>query len=162
MTVSANDVLVHSLIVSGRMVRMFTEDLQPREWLHRASPTGNCPAWIVGHLTLTERGRLTPDVAASIALPADYEQRFARDESAPKLADYGDTSVLLPLFEQTRAKLIERARSLTPDELVKPLDKPHRLFKTVGEAINFMSAHAAMHAGQLSAIRRSMGKPPVV
>ena len=36
------------------------------------------------------------------------------------------------------------------------------MFATLGEMLNFMALHAAMHAGQITIIRRSLGRPPIV
>jgi uncharacterized damage-inducible protein DinB len=46
--------------------------------------------------------------------------------------------------------------------LDKPMDKPHPMFSTVGEFMNFISHHVTLHAGQITIIRRSLGRPPVV
>ena len=42
------------------------------------------------------------------------------------------------------------------------MEKPHPMFATIGELANFMALHAAMHAGQVTIIRRSLGRPPIV
>jgi uncharacterized damage-inducible protein DinB len=36
------------------------------------------------------------------------------------------------------------------------------MFSTPGEMLSFMSVHTAMHAGQVTIIRRSLGRPPLV
>ena len=44
----------------------------------------------------------------------------------------------------------------------RPLEKPSRIASTVGEMLAFMPIHVAMHAGQITLIRRSLGRPPLV
>jgi uncharacterized damage-inducible protein DinB len=161
---SINDAIVQSLTVSQKLLNRYCEDLKPEEYLHRPCAGGNATAWIIGHLILTERSALgRVGVTDLPALPEGFERRFARDEAAPKAGDYGDVSVLLPLFNRHREMLIEAVRKAGPDVLEKPLEKPHPLYGSrVWEAINFMGAHVTMHAGQVTIIRRSMGKPPIV
>jgi uncharacterized damage-inducible protein DinB len=159
-----NEPIVYSLSFSRGAVRMFTEDLTPQEMLHRTAPTANCAAWLVGHLTLTDRGMLKRlGVTDLPPLPdADFEQRFSRDAGCPQADAFGDVSTLLATFEAHRDRLIALATSLTPAQLDQPLDKPHPRFKTVGELLAFMSLHTCIHAGQLTMIRRGLGRPPVI
>jgi len=163
---TANQILVHSLIVAKGMLARFTADLMPAEYLHRSCDGANCTAWIIGHLILSERGALkrlgfTPEQMP--ALPEGFETRYARDETAPKSASYGDVSGLMELFNAHRDLFISAVRALPPEKLDGTLEKPHPMFATIWEYITFMGAiHLTMHAGQITMIRRSMGKPPIV
>ncbi|HEY7118033.1 MAG TPA: DinB family protein [Tepidisphaeraceae bacterium] len=160
-----NDVLVHSLTASQAMLNRYCQDLKPEEYLHRPCAGGNCTAWLIGHLILTDRralGRL--GVTADLPpLPDGFEKRFARDPEAPRASDFGDVTILLPLFNKHRQLLTEAARRAPAELLDKPVEQPHPMFGNVGEAVNYVSgAHVAMHAGQITIIRRSLGKPPLV
>jgi hypothetical protein len=163
---SASDVIAHSLTVSRDMLVRYVQDLTPQEYVHRPTPRANCVAWLLGHLTLTERGVLksvfAADPDALPPLPDGYEKRFSRDDGCPQAEEFGDVSNLLPLFVSHRDLLIERVRSASPEDLSRPREKPRPMFSTVGEFANFLGAHSAMHAGQITIIRRSLGKPPLV
>jgi hypothetical protein len=161
-SLDARAVLKHSLAASQRMIAMFTADLSPADMLHRPCPGANCAAWIVGHLILTERMLHRAIGVTSPALPEGFEAKFARDEVAPKLADYGDVSSLPKLFDEHRAMSIAAIDSLSDDTLAAPLEKPHPMFKQAFERVNFLAAHVAMHAGQISSIRRSLGRPALI
>jgi hypothetical protein len=56
--------------------------------------------------------------------------------------------------------MCEAVRTVPPDVLTAPSDGPLPFAKTRGEALAFGSHHIALHCGQLSTIRRSLGKPP--
>ncbi len=71
-------------------------------------------------------------------------------------------TILLPLFAQTRDQLIARVLSADPTDFDKALGFQHARFNTRWGAVNFMGIHAAMHAGQMTIIRRSLGRPPLV
>jgi hypothetical protein len=162
---SATDVLVDSLVSSKNFIVGYCRDLTPAEYLHRTSPSGNCVAWLLGHLSLTDRRVsglvLGADAVASYPpLPDGFDKRFGQKDGAPQAADFGDTADLLATFERTRDRFVELVREVDPAILDRPVDHPR--FKTVYGAINFVGgAHTAMHAGQITAIRRSLGRPPL-
>jgi uncharacterized damage-inducible protein DinB len=164
-TNTANEVIAHSLRSSKGLLHRYTEDLKPEEYLHRTTAKANCVAWLIGHLTLTDRRVLerfgVPDDALP-KLPEGFTKRFSRDEGCPQAADFGDVSILLPLFDSHRDLLIRTIERATAEQLNKPLEKAMPMFSTPGELASFMSLHTAMHAGQITMIRRSLGKPPVV
>jgi hypothetical protein len=66
----------------------------------------------------------------------------------------------MALFDQQRNATIATGQSLTPEQLAKPVQHPR--FSSVGEAIAFSTLHVSMHAGQISLIRRTLGKPAVI
>ena len=160
---TAVDVILQGLTASEALLLRHVNDLTPQEYLHRAAPTGNCTAWLIGHLTLTERRPLALLGQADLpTLPEGFEKRFARDATAPFANEFGDVSLLVPLFQKHRALLIDTVRRAPAELLDKPLEKPHPMFATVGLMTNFMSFHTVLHTGQISMIRRTLGKPPTV
>ena len=60
-----------------------------------------------------------------------------------------------------KSKECAAANSLpaNPDQ---PVEKPMPMFTSLGEMVNFMALHTTMHAGQITIIRRSLGRPPVI
>ncbi|HTL30449.1 MAG TPA: DinB family protein [Tepidisphaeraceae bacterium] len=159
---TAQDMIANSLTSSKGLVTRYTSDLTPKEYLHRITPQANCVAWLLGHLTLSDRRLVTMLGGSPPALPDGFEKQFSRDEGCPQANEFGDTTRLLSIFEQTRDALINAARSASNEQLDKPIDTPRPMFKTVGEMANFYSLHTAMHAGQITMIRRHLGKPPLV
>jgi hypothetical protein len=160
---TVNDVVAQSLTQSAMLLNRYTADLTPQEYLHRPAPKANCVAWTIGHLILSDRGVLKRLGHADLpALPDGFEKRFSRDEGCTQATEFGDTSILLPLFNQHRQRLIDAVKRASAEQLNAPLEKPHPMFGNVGEMALFMSAHAAMHAGQFTIVRRSLGRPPLV
>ena len=161
---TAADLIAHSLTVSQSLMVRYTNDLKAEEYLHRTSEKANCAAWTIGHLILTERGMLKQlGITDLAALPDGFEHRFSRDEGCPQAHEFGDVTTLMPLFNEHRNRAIETVRSASQELLNKPMEKPRPpLFTTVGEYINFLALHTSMHAGQITLIRRSLGRPPLV
>jgi hypothetical protein len=160
---TTNDIIVHSLTVSHIVLQRYTADLTPAEYLHRPTPKANCAAWVIGHLTLSERGALKALDAALPELPDGYEHRFSQAEGCPQAEEFGDVTGLMALFNEHRTRLIGAVKRATGEQLAKPLEKPRPpIFTTAGDLANFMAVHSAMHAGQLTMIRRSLGRPPLM
>ncbi len=163
---TSKDAILYSLRFSGNLTGMMVGDLSRQELHHRIVPTANAAAWILGHLILSERGamKILGVPAESLpALPDDgFEQRFARDETAPKSEHYGDAEVLPAVFKEHRDALIRAVEAADDSVFGQPLPQPMRIARTVGEFLLFVPIHVSTHIGQISAIRRSLGRPPVV
>src|SRR5215212_5959492 len=98
---TANDIIIASLTTARMMARRFTEDLQPNEYVHRPTPKANCAAWLLGHLTTSNRRVAAMFNADLPPLPEGFEQRFGRDDNAPAATEFGDCGSLLTLLEQS-------------------------------------------------------------
>ena len=159
---TANDAIAFALSTSQTMFKRFLADLSPQDYLHRPTPKANCAAWIVGHLALSDRSVLKRLGAPLPELPEGFEKRFSRDEGCPQADEFGDLSRLVDVFDEHRGRLVAAVRAAPAEALDRPMDKPHPMFRTVGEMVTFMALHTTMHAGQVSTIRRSLGRPPLV
>ena len=164
---SAADLIAATLSTTQKMLVRFTEDLTPQQYLHRACAGSNPIAWIIGHLVMSDRAALAragvrPEQMP--VLPEGFDRRFGREADAPRASEFGDVKMLMPLFNRHRQLLIDAVKRMSPEALDAPLERPHPLFgQIVAEALNFMAGpHSSMHAGQISVIRRSLGKPPLV
>jgi hypothetical protein len=144
------------------MFLRMTEDLKGDDWLHRPCNQANCAAWTTGHLVMTSRNMMGRCGVTDLpALPDGFDKRFARDETAPKSCDFGDTSILRPLFKEHHDRFVAVARSLSVEKLNTPQGTDHPFFRTIGAMLAFAPLHIGMHAGQISTIRRSLGRPPI-
>jgi uncharacterized damage-inducible protein DinB len=160
---SAQEMIVHSLHAAQLMLHRFLDELKPEEFLHQPCPGGNCAAWIVGHLVCSAHRQLKSLGAADVPeLPAGFAERFATTKAAASTpGDYGDPKELLRLFDAVHQRLSAQVRQMTDAALAGPPPFATPLFANTGEALNFMGLHIAMHMGQVSVIRRSLGYPPV-
>jgi hypothetical protein len=160
---TANDMIVHSLSVSQKMLHRYVEDLKPEEYLHRPTPKANCTAWLLGHLILVDKGLVEGlGVKDAPSLPDGFEKKFSQKDGAPEAAEFGDVTILMPLFDKYRTLLIGKVAALPAAELEKPSPRQHPMFSNVAERLNYMGHHATMHIGQITIIRRSLGRPPIV
>ena len=147
-------------LVLHRMV----DDLTPAEFRHQPCPGANNAAWVVGHLGVT--ARRTAERLGGANLPAVSDELAARLKvtklPAGEQADLGDPAELLRLFDTCVDQVIAQLPGVSAAALAGPPPMPGPFGNTLAEALQFGAAHVIMHAGQLSTIRRSLGKPPVV
>lgn len=159
-----NGAIAYSLKVSTMLFHRYVDDLKPSDFEHQPSPGVNCAAWIIGHLTLTDRRSVVGlGVTELPSLPAEFEAKFATTKaSANTQSGFGDPIELVKLFDAHRAKLIATVLVADLTKLQEPPVVPSPLFNSRGEAALFMGLHTAMHLGQITIIRRSLGYPPIL
>ena len=156
-----NDLLIFGINASKRMLNNLTADLKAGEWEHRAVPGSNCPAWLVGHLIMTDRWALgIAGVTDLPELPAGFETTFTRENNAPHATTFGDPTGLMPLFDKHRDLLAAAIAKMPVEKFAEPMAKPHPRFSNLGEFFSAMTSHVVMHTGQISTVRRSLGRPP--
>ena len=159
---TVHDAITYNLQSAKNMIDALTADLTGNEWDHRAVPGSNCTAWLIGHLILVDRRALNlAGVSDLPEIPAGFETKFGREADAPLAPTFGEATNLVPMFNRHRDLLISAVAKLPTEKLEEPLPKPNNRFKTFGEFFNFMGLHVVMHAGQISTIRRSLGRPPL-
>jgi len=164
MFATPQEAIALSLRSSQSMLHRFLDDLRPDEFQHRPCLGTNNAAWIVGHLTGVDRAQLELlGVEGLPELPAGFKERFATTRAAATgtPADFGPPQELIRLFDLHRDLLIAQVRRIPVEVLRAPPQSPSPLFADRGEALMFLGLHTAMHLGQLSIIRRSLGRPPL-
>jgi len=158
------DLIAGAYRMGRQMVHMMCDDLTPDEFRHQPVPGANSAAWVVGHLAVTVRR--TAERLGATDLPALAEEFVGRYSAAKKPAgvqsDLGDKADLLALLDGCVEKLMEAVGKLPAETLTGPPPNPRRFAENFGEAVLFGALHVTLHCGQLSTIRRSLGKPPLV
>ncbi len=158
-----NDLLASSYRMGQQMVHLMVDDLTEAEFHHQPLPGANSAAWIVGHLAVT--ARRTAERLGATELPELTEEFVARfsvtKQPAGVQTELGDKATILGLFDTCVDKLIAAAQAIPVDSLTSPPANPSPFATNYGEAVLFGSLHFALHSGQLSTIRRSLGKPPL-
>lgn len=140
-------------------------DLTDEEFQHQPVPGANSAAWIVGHLALT--AKRTAERLGATGVPSVTDEFVARFKATRQQAgnqlELGSKAELFALLDAAIEKLTEAIKALPPETLTAPPPKTAPPFvKCAGDMMLFGVMHITMHCGQLSTIRRSLGKPPLV
>lgn len=159
-----NDLLAGGCRMARQLVHRMIDDLTPKEMQHQPVPGANSAAWIVGHLALTLLRSAEQLGAAELpSPPAGLAERFIQTrQPAEEQTDLGDPAELVRLFDACIDALQTAVKQLPAEMLDGPSQGPGPLAANLGEGVLFGALHVAMHTGQLSTIRRSLGKPPLV
>lgn len=131
-----------------------------------AQPGGavNHPAWVIGHLIYSCQA-MCGELGVAPWLPEDWADRFGTG-SRP-LADraaYPSKDALVDGLLDGRQRLVAAPAALSDEDLATPLpDERYRhLFPTLGHAVvHILGAHTAVHVGQITVWRRSIGLAPL-
>src|SRR5262249_26805973 len=159
-----NNILVSAYTMAARLFRRMADDLTPDEFLRQPVPGANSAAWVVGHLTNTLRNSLRRLGGTDLPeLPSGLAGKFAATKrAAGEQTDWGNPEALLKLFDTFGERLIALIPTLPTERLATVPEVRPPFATNLGEAIQFGALHIAMHTGQLSTIRRSLGKPPII
>jgi hypothetical protein len=159
-----NELLASGYRMGRQLIHMMVDDLTAEEFGHQPVPGANCAAWVVGHLAVT--ARRTAERLGATGLPElteEYVGQFsATKHPAGAQSDLGTKAELLALLDVCVDKLIGALLVLPAEALANPPANPGPFATNYGEAVLFGALHVALHGGQLSTLRRSLGKPPAV
>jgi hypothetical protein len=160
---TTHDAIAAAYRMSGQMIHRMTADLTAADYRHQTAAGANSAAWVIGHLAVTLWRTADRLGAADLApLPPGLLDAFTQTgKPAGDQSGLGDPTELLKLFDANLAKVIEVVPRIPAEKLNEPATRPG-FAATFGEGVLFGALHIVMHSGQLSLIRRSLGKPPVV
>ncbi len=166
MTLTASSAIARGLRANQVLAHRYLDDLKPAEFDHQPFPGVNSAAWVLGHLVLTERRALGALGAELPELPAGFEEKFkVTGQPAPEQGHLGEPAQLLRLFDAHRDALVRAVEAAADTHLSQEINLSSRsaaLYPTTGELAAFMGQHTALHLGQVTVIRRSLGYPPVL
>ena len=159
------DLIASEYRMGCQLVHSLCADLTPVEFQHQPVPCANSAAWIVGHLALvTQR---TAERLGATGVPPVGDEFVARYKAtrqpAATLSELGNKEELLALLDASIERLMETIKGLPPEALTGPSPRGAPPFvRNSAEMMLFGTMHISMHCGQLSTIRRSLGKLPLV
>jgi hypothetical protein len=161
---TANDVLAAGYRMSAQLFHRMVDDLTPEEFNKQPVSGANCAAWVVGHLAMVLRNSARRMGATNLPeIPNEVTTKLkATRQPAGEQCGYGDPKSLLAVFDASLERFVVAIRALPAEALTAASDISVPFPTNRAEAIQFGALHIAMHTGQLSTIRRSLGKPPLV
>jgi hypothetical protein len=145
--------------------KQFLDDLNEADWFWTPPGFVTHIAWQVAHIAASQyglclfrlRGRTEAD---ETLIPQDFWDNFkvgsvptAGAENNPPIA------TILGVFDNVYAEVLTELAAKNDDEVDVPLEKPHPAFTTVLGAIEYSPMHEMIHVGQITLLRRQMGKP---
>jgi hypothetical protein len=148
-----------------RYTSQFLDDLTDAEWFWTPPGFVTHIAWQVAHIAASQyglclfrmRGRTDEDEQL---IPQNFWDNF-KIGSIPVAGAENNPSVatVRAVFDGVQAQVLAELADKTDEQLDVPLEKPHPAFTTVLGGIEYSPMHELIHVGQITLLRRMMGKP---
>jgi len=157
-----------SLETGKTMTLSLLMDLKDQPLAQPTAKGGNHALWVLGHLVWAESFVMHTVVLGKDPHPLnDWEPLFGiGSEPKTDASIYPSFDELLAKWEEARAFTLQTLDTFTDDDLDKPSpgcpEEWKAWFGTIGKAFATQIMHPTMHYGQLSDIRRTLGRPPLM
>jgi DinB superfamily len=154
--------ILRSYALTLEYLRRLIADVPDDQLTCQPGGVANHPAWVIGHLTYSCQA-IGEELGLAPWLPADWASRFGtRSVPVETRATYPPKGELLAALADGQQRVEEGLVTLGEEGIRRPLpDVRYRTtFPTIGDAaLHVLTAHAAVHVGQVSAWRRAAGFP---
>ena len=146
------------------------EGLTDEEMMFQPKPGLNHPLWLLGHIAESENGLILSFCKGENLLPEGWHGKFGIGSKPDADAGgYPSKDEILAHMEKVHAAAVAYVESLTPDDLDRRPpgidhlpERAQEMFSTIGKCIYHHVGHACAHAGQITMLRRLLGKQPRV
>lgn len=143
--------------ITAWVINETTKDFTDQDALFQPKPHGNCANWILGHL-LRSRMAILRSLGAEPEWDESHGSQYARGTAGiTNSASAIPYTELLATFNRTQEALTA-ALDQAGDEALAKMGKE----KTRFDELLFYHFHEGYHSGQLSIIRRLLGKDGVI
>ncbi|HYV37117.1 MAG TPA: DinB family protein [Gemmataceae bacterium] len=140
---------------------MYLSDLSDADLLVRPVPNANHAAWQLGHLISAESylvKQIIPD-AKYPELPKGFDEQYGK-EGSTRDTGFLAKAAYLEMFANARKATLAAVEKLTDADLDKPVTgNMAKYCPTWGAMLIMVSNHVLMHTGQITVLRRKLGKP---
>jgi hypothetical protein len=161
--VNAKDAIKFSLKSNMYVLKLYLGDLSDSDLLVRPVPSANHSAWQMGHTIVGEVGLIGSLGCETAALPADFKEKYTKETSSVDTPSaFLKKQEYLDLFDKVRGGTLAALEAMSDADLDKPVSGPLKDFAPNNGAMFLLVAnHVLMHAGQVTTLRRKLGKPVV-
>jgi hypothetical protein len=156
-----NTHLATQLQASIGLLNMHLGDMSDADLLTRPVPGANHANWQLGHLAVAETNMLSMCGIPMPPLPTGVAEKYNKEASKSEdTSGFLKKDQLVSLLQTVRNGSLAWTKTATADQLAAPTPEKLRGFApTCGDLIAMLTAHDAMHMGQIQVIRRRLGKP---
>lgn len=159
---TAIELIADACARSLELLKMTVGDFSDADMMARPCPGANHAAWQIGHLVCSETRMINACRPGTMPeLPAGFAEKFTgKTAASDDRAAFATKEQLLDLAARARAASVKFVKGLTEKDLNQPgPEKMRAICPTLGHLVMLLPNHAAMHIGQIQAIRRKLGKP---
>jgi len=157
-----------SLDLSRNSILGLLDDLKDQPLAQPTINGGNHAHWILGHLVCSESVIMHTIVLGNTTSPHDHLQPLFGHGTQPSTdaSGYPSFDDLLAQWEEVRAFTLKTLDSFSDQDLDKPApgcpEEWKSWFGSIGQTFTTQIIHPTMHYGQLTDIRKSLGREPLM
>jgi hypothetical protein len=133
------------------------------QWTLQVHDKANHALWVAGHLGTVDNFLISLVAPDKAVMKEGYAEKFgmgSRPTSDP--ADYPDPAEVLDFMRERRQALLELLGGLSDEDLSRPAPQnAPEITPDVGSMFELAVWHEALHAGQVTIARRSLGFAPL-
>jgi hypothetical protein len=159
---NARDAFLLALSSTQSMMPMYLDGLSDVDLLVRPVPGANHTAWQLGHLISSEKFLLHRHLPVSYPeFPAGFEELHSgKKAGVDQDPGFLTKEKYLGLFNQVREITKSAVARLNDADFDKPAPGPlEKMAPTLGALLQLAANHTLMHGGQVTVLRRKLGKP---
>jgi uncharacterized damage-inducible protein DinB len=141
------------------------EDLRDAPLAQPTAHGGNHPLWTVGHVAWVEGGFRAMLFGEPNPLEHWKPMFGMGTEPMADATGYPTYEEIVAAYHELRAGNLARLATLSDDDLAgspaRPPERPEaaELWKTKGQMLLMLALHQMIHLGQLTVVRRALGRP---
>jgi len=146
------------------LVEKFTGDLGDDDFLHQLPEGGQTVTWILGHLACTEDWTLHHLTGEPYQIAEDLHGKFKGGSTVETDPSANPSRTEIEgIYREQRARTLAALEQSDESEWdnAAPEGLPE-VFPTVGSLWGMTATHVFWHVGQITVIRRLLGKPPIM
>jgi hypothetical protein len=151
-----------ALAFSRKVTLGLFEDIPDNKICHQPFAGANHPLWTLGHLACTDEYFLKEVGGRPYNRFENWSKLFfmgSKPTANPK--DYPPVAEVKAALDKNRQELIGWFKSMSDAELGKPFEGDMAQFAANrGILMSTIAWHEGLHAGQMSAVRKSLGLAP--
>jgi hypothetical protein len=153
-----------AIAMSRRVLETLLGTLSDGQMLHQPTPGGNHALWVMGHLALTDDYfRVALGGGDHLVEEAWPELFGAGSAPGPEPSIYPTVDEVKRLFDESRRILLDWFDGLETAAFGQRSPEELRDFAPrVGDVLGSLAFHEALHTGQVTVVRRSLGMEPAL
>lgn len=162
---TAKDVILGQLGTGQYLMDKFTADLSDEDYFRIPADGANHPAWIVGHIAVSEDSLVAAATGGAKKIPdATYELFKGGSKCVADASKYPSRKEIDELFKTSRAHTVEALASSDDSTWGEPSPEgfPEDVLPTMGSIWELQGTHQFWHIGQLTVCRAVLKKPQVL
>lgn len=158
---TVKDVLKHNMAMGREILLGALDGLEDAELLKRSVPNANHTAWQLGHVIASEHAIMSGVGQKMRPLPDGFAEAHGKESaSSNDPRQFKTKAEYLALLQTVREDSLKALESLSDADLDRPGPESMRAYiPTVMAAFNLLGGHEMIHSGQITPVRRLLGKP---